>query len=317
MLNTGTLTVGLPSDREVRFTRVFAAPPELVYACLTKPELVRRWYGPHGYNLSVCDIDLREGGSFRYVLDKPDGAKVGLSGTYIRLDPPHSYEHSERFDDFPVEARATTRLDQQADGKTILTQTVEAPSKEARDAMLGTGMEHGAAESFDRMAQLLDEQVKARSLNIDPPQIIDAPAVKVARIHVTTPASQIMVAMNEGLRELRATLKQQEIEPSGAWLTHHFRQPNETFDFEICFPVAVDVQPEGRVEMGEIPAQRTARTTYHGDYGRLGEAWGQFMTWVKAQGVPYAEDLWEVYAVGLESSPNPADWQTQLNRPLL
>ncbi len=316
MLNTGTLKVGLPSDREIRFTRVFAAPRALVYDCLTRPDLVRRWFGPRGYALSVCDIDLREGGHFRYVIDKPDGGTVGMRGTYHRLTPPDGLVHSESFDDFPGEAQATTVLTEE-NGKTTMTLTVLAPSKEARDSMLGTGMEHGAAESYDRMAELLDEQMKALPLDLDKPEILDLPAVKVARIHVTAPAGQIMVAMNEGLRELRGVLADQGVTPAGAWLTHHLKIPDGTFDFEICFPISSDVKPEGRVVMGEIPAARTARTTYRGDYAGLGEAWGQFMNWIESQPVKAAPDLWEVYAVGPEASPNPADWQTQLNRPLL
>lgn len=316
MLNTGTLKVDLPSDREVRLTRVFKAPRALVYDCLTKPELVKRWFGPHGHHLSVCDIDLREGGGFRYVVDTPDGRKLGMHGIYHRLTPPDGLVHSESFDDFPGEAQVTTTLTEE-NGVTTLTATVMAPSKEARDGMVATGMEHGAAESYDRMADLLKEQVGFSSHGLDIPQILDLPAFKVARIHVTTPASEIMTAMNQGLGELRATLADQGVEPTGPWFTHHLKIPDQTFDFEICLPVSVEVEPRGRVAMGEIRAARTARTTYHGDYAGLGDAWGEFMQWINSQNVAAAPDLWEVYAVGPEASANPNAWQTQLNRPLL
>ena len=149
------------------------------------------------------------------------------------------------------------------------------------------------------------------------PQILDLPAFAVARIHVTTPASEIRPAMSSGLRELRETLARQGIEPTGPWFTHHLKVPDQTFDFEICLPVSVHVKPEGRVAMGEIRAARTARTTYRGDYGQLGDAWGRFMQWISAQNVTPAADLWEVYVSGPDASPSPADWQTQLNRPLL
>jgi effector-binding domain-containing protein len=182
--------------------------------------------------------------------------------------------------------------------------------------MVATGMEHGAAESYDRMAELLGEQVKAALADLDPPQVLDLPAFKVARVHVVTPAAKIMTAMNEGLNELRGALAAQGVEPTGPWLTHHRKVPDGTFDFEICLPVASEVRPEGRVEMGEIRAARTARTTYRGDYAGLGEAWGRFMGWIDGQDVTTAPDLWEVYTVGPETSPNPADWRTQLNRPL-
>ncbi len=153
--------------------------------------------------------------------------------------------------------------------------------------------------------------------DLDAPQILDLPAFAVARIHITTPASEIRPAMQAGLSELRETLARQNIEPTGPWFTHHLKVPDQTFDFEICLPVSVDVKHEGRVAMGEIRAARTARTTYRGNYGQLGEAWGRFMHWIGTQDATPAPDLWEVYVSGPDASPNPADWQTQLNRPLL
>ncbi len=151
----------------------------------------------------------------------------------------------------------------------------------------------------------------------DTPEILDLPAFTVARIHITTPASEIRSAMQAGLAELRRALADQGVEPTGPWFTHHLKVPDQTFDFEICLPVSVNVKPQDRVVMSEIRAARTARTTYHGDYGGLGDAWGQFMQWISSQGVTAAPDLWEVYSVGPDASPDPADWQTQLNRPLL
>ncbi len=156
-----------------------------------------------------------------------------------------------------------------------------------------------------------------QALHLDPPQIVDVPAFKVARIHITTPASEIRPAMHAGLKALRGALADQGIDPTGPWFTHHLKVPDQTFDFEICLPVSVDVKPEGRVVMGEIRAARTARTTYHGDYANLGDAWGQFMQWINSRGAAVAPDLWEVYAVGPDASPDPADWRTELNRPLL
>ena len=153
--------------------------------------------------------------------------------------------------------------------------------------------------------------------DLDSPQILDLPAFRVARIHITTPASEIRPAMHAGLRELREALASQGIEPTGPWFTHHLKVPDQTFDFEICLPVSVEVKAQDRVAMGEIRGARTARTIYRGDYGGLGEAWGRFMQWINAEGLNPAPDLWEVYVSGPEASPHPADWQTQLNRPLL
>jgi uncharacterized protein YndB with AHSA1/START domain len=160
MKNTGTLKVTLPSDREVRLTRVFDAPRTMVYDALTKPELLRRWFGPHGYSLVVCEVDLRVGGRWRFVLKGPDGSTMGMGGVYVALTPPDGSIHTEAFDDFPGEARVTTVLTED-NGKTTLEATSLAPSKEIRDAVIASGMEHGAAETYDRLAELLSQQLAA------------------------------------------------------------------------------------------------------------------------------------------------------------
>jgi effector-binding domain-containing protein len=92
--------------------------------------------------------------------------------------------------------------------------------------------------------------------------------------------------------------------------------PAQEFDFEICVPVATPVKPAGRVQPGEWPAMRVARTTYHGPYDGLAEAWGEFDRWIAASALKPAAELYEVYSAGPESSTDPANWTTQLNRPL-
>lgn len=313
MLNTGTLKVDLPSDREVRLTRVFKAPRALVYDCFSKPELLKRWFGPHGWRLTTCEVDLRVGGRWRFILTGPGGQTMGMSGEYVELTPPEGSVHIERFDDYPGESVVTSVLTEQ-DGQTTMTATVLYPNKEIRDAVVASGMEHGAAESYDRLAAALT--LGSGPALIDTPEIVDAPAVKVAKIHIVAPASEIRTVMGAGLQELRAVLADQGIETAGPWLTHHLKMPGQVFDYEICIPIERDLKPQGRVENGEIPAARTARTTYRGNFDKLGEGWGQFMAWINALPVKAGGTLWEVYRVGPDDSANPADWQTELNRPL-
>jgi uncharacterized protein YndB with AHSA1/START domain len=154
MKNNGSLTVTTPTDREVVLTRVFDAPRHLVFDAFTKPELLKRWFGPRGWSLVVCDVDLKVGGSFRFVLRGPDGRDMGMRGVYREIAPPDRSVHMESFDDFPGEAQVTTVLVER-DGKTTLTATVLYPSQEVRDAVIQSGMEHGAAESYDKLAELL------------------------------------------------------------------------------------------------------------------------------------------------------------------
>ena len=154
MLNTGTLKVTTPSDREVVLTRIFDAPKELVFKALTTPELLKRWFGPHGHSLVVCEVDLRVGGAWRFVLEGPDGNTMGMSGKYLEIVPSDRTVHTEAFDDYPGDSVITTVLTEE-DGKTTLTGTVLYESKEVRDAVVASGMEHGAAETYDRLAALL------------------------------------------------------------------------------------------------------------------------------------------------------------------
>ena len=154
MTNTGTLQVSTPTDREVVLTRVFDAPRQLVYDAMTQPELLKRWFGPRGWSLPVCEVDLRVGGVWRFVLQGPDGRTMGMRGVYRELAPPDRAVHTESFDDFPGESIVTTVLTESS-GQTTLTATVLYPSKEIRDAVIKSGMEHGAAESYDKMAELL------------------------------------------------------------------------------------------------------------------------------------------------------------------
>jgi uncharacterized protein YndB with AHSA1/START domain len=154
MLNTGTLKVTTPTDREIVLTRVFNAPRHLVFEALSKPELVKRWFGPRGWSLVVCEIDFRVGGAWRYVLEGPDGQTMGMSGEYREIVPGERTVHTEAFDDYPGDSVVTTVLTEH-NGKTTLTGTVLYESQEVRDAVIKSGMEHGAAETYDRLAELL------------------------------------------------------------------------------------------------------------------------------------------------------------------
>ncbi len=154
MKNTGTLKVTTVGDREIVMTRVFDAPRQRVFAAFTRPELLKRWFGPRGWSLVVCEVDLKVGGTFRFVLRGPDGTEMGMRGVYREIVPPERSVHMESFDQFRGESQVTTVLVEQG-GKTTLTATVLYPSAEVRDAVIKSGMEHGAAESYDRLAELL------------------------------------------------------------------------------------------------------------------------------------------------------------------
>ncbi len=154
MKNTGTLKVTTPTDREIVLTRVFDAARHLVFDAFTKPELLKRWFGPRGWSMPICEVYLRVGGGFRFVLRGHDGKAVGMRGVYREITPPERSVHMESFDDYPGESQVTAVFVEQ-EGKTTLTATVLYRSKEVRDIVLKSGMEHGAAESYDKLAELL------------------------------------------------------------------------------------------------------------------------------------------------------------------
>lgn len=158
MKNTGTLQVTTPTDCEVVLTRVFDAPRHMVFDAFSKPELLKRWFGPHGWSLVVCEVDLKVGGGFRFVLRSPGGQEMGMRGVYREITPPERSVHVESFDDFPGSESLVTAVFAEKGGKTTLTATLLYPSREVRDAVIQSGMEHGAAESYDKLAELLASQ---------------------------------------------------------------------------------------------------------------------------------------------------------------
>jgi uncharacterized protein YndB with AHSA1/START domain len=154
------LEIATPSDREVRITRDFDAPRELVWDCHTKPELVRRWLaGPPGWTMTVCEIDLRVGGRYRYVLSGPGGEEMGWGGTYREVVRPERIASTELFDQDWTggETLVGMRFDEAA-GRTAVTVTVLYASKEARDGAIATGMTDGMEAGYQLLDQLLAEQ---------------------------------------------------------------------------------------------------------------------------------------------------------------
>ena len=158
MKNAAALQVKANADREIVMTRVFDAPRNLVFDAFTKPELLKQWLlGPPGWTMPVCEIDLRIGGSYRYVWRRDaDGTEMGCGGVYREIVPPERLVQTERFDNpwYPGESLITTVLDEQR-GKTTLTATMLYESRDAREGILKSGMESGVAASYDRLAELL------------------------------------------------------------------------------------------------------------------------------------------------------------------
>jgi uncharacterized protein YndB with AHSA1/START domain len=152
--------VTLPSDREVRVTRSFNAPRVLVWDAHTKPDLVQKWMlGPPGWSMPVCEMDVREGGKYRWRWkSQEDGKEFGFFGTFNEVKAPAKLTHDEYYDPgdiggaMPTNDPALVTLDlNEAGGMTTLVCTIKFASKEARDGAVSTGMTDGMELGYARL----------------------------------------------------------------------------------------------------------------------------------------------------------------------
>jgi effector-binding domain-containing protein len=138
-----------------------------------------------------------------------------------------------------------------------------------------------------------------------------------AVIPLTVVQSELPKVMGPAIGELMAALAAQGIAPAGPVFAHYVKMGSDVYAFEVGVPVSAPVAPTGRLRLGQLPAARVARAIYYGRYEGLPAAWGEFAALVSGQGHRPAAGLWECYLVGPESSPDPANWRTELNQPLL
>ena len=158
----GALKLTTAGDRDIVMTRVFDAPRRLVWDAHTKPELVRQWLlGPPGWTMPVCEMDVRAGGTYRWVWrSEKDGTEMGMGGVYREVTAPERLVATEKFDQawYPGESLNTLVL-VEAGGRTTLTQTMRYESRAARDVVLKSGMEQGVIASYDRLDTVLASTV--------------------------------------------------------------------------------------------------------------------------------------------------------------
>jgi uncharacterized protein YndB with AHSA1/START domain len=154
-------TVTTLSDTEVRIERVFDAPRKLVWGAYTDPELLCEWLGPRRLTMTVQEMDVRTGGSYRYthVGEDPEDGPFVFFGEFREVDPPRLLvqtfqfernEHGESVDRVEFEALDGDRT------KLVVTATFD--SVEARDAILSSGMERGVSEGYEKLDELLSRR---------------------------------------------------------------------------------------------------------------------------------------------------------------
>jgi uncharacterized protein YndB with AHSA1/START domain len=152
--SSGTATVTLPTDEQVLITREFDAPRHLVYKAWTTPELVKRWWTANRGEATVAEIDLRVGGTWRYVMVADGGFEVGFHGEYREIVPNERIVSTEVYEGMPDAEAVNTLTLTEVDGRTILTILVQHTSKEDRDAHINSGMEDGMQDAMDLLEQV-------------------------------------------------------------------------------------------------------------------------------------------------------------------
>jgi uncharacterized protein YndB with AHSA1/START domain len=157
MTRSRALELSTPTDTDIVLTRRFAAQQHLVFDAWTQPELLRRWYGARGWNLVVCEVDLRVGGIWRFVSRGPGGEEMGQRGVYQEIVRPDRLVYTEVFDDqsYPGQTLVTHGFADDGDGGTRLTSTITYPSRAVRDHVLRRPMERGLSEGLARLDEVL------------------------------------------------------------------------------------------------------------------------------------------------------------------
>ena len=149
-----TAVVTLPTDTQILITREFGAPRHLVYKAWTTPELIRRWWsGDHG-EVTIAEVDLRPGGTWRYVMTANGGFEVAFHGEYREIIPGERIVSTEIYEGMPDAAAVVTTTFTEKDERTTLAMLVQHATREHRDAHINSGMEDGMQESMDHLEQV-------------------------------------------------------------------------------------------------------------------------------------------------------------------
>jgi len=150
-----TATVTTPADREIQIERVFDAPRDRVFAVYTDPELIPEWWGPRETTTVVDQMDVRAGGSWRFVMRDADGSETGFRGTYREVTPPERIVQTFEWEGMPGHVSVETATFEDLGDRTKVTTTSLFHTTQERDGMLDSGMERGLNETYARLDEVL------------------------------------------------------------------------------------------------------------------------------------------------------------------
>jgi uncharacterized protein YndB with AHSA1/START domain len=154
--NNSSSTLTILSEREVVMTRIFDAPRELVFKAHTDPNLIPQWWGLRNNTTIVEKMDVRPGGTWRFIQRDAEGNEFAFNGEYREVVPPERLVNTFEFEGMPGRIILDTSIfEELPDGKTKLTAISLFETMEDRDWMIRTGMEVGSNESWNRLDELL------------------------------------------------------------------------------------------------------------------------------------------------------------------
>jgi uncharacterized protein YndB with AHSA1/START domain len=151
-------TVTTPTDREIHVVRQFDAPRDRVFAAYTDPELIPEWWGLRDSTTVVDQMDVRAGGSWRFVMRDQDGSETAFRGTYREVTPPERIVQTFEWEGMPGYVSVETATFEDMGERTRVTTTSIFHTTEERDGMLHSGMEGGMNETYQRLDELLARQ---------------------------------------------------------------------------------------------------------------------------------------------------------------
>jgi uncharacterized protein YndB with AHSA1/START domain/catechol 2,3-dioxygenase-like lactoylglutathione lyase family enzyme len=242
---------------DIVITREFAAPRQRVFAAHTEPDLLMRWFGPHGWRLVVCEIDLRAGGTWRYVMHGPGQETMTLHGTYLEVDAPNRLVMTETNVDCHARADYESVLTLDFVGDTTLTHTARFPTDAIRDAVLESGMARGVTEGFERLGKILEHTMDWK-IELVPVPVTDVDRAKdfyenkmgfhvdvdhaqgdaFRIVQLTPPGSGCSIAVGIGICDMKpgellgVQLVVDDIQAAHRQLTESGAEPSNVFHFE-------------------------------------------------------------------------------------
>ena len=148
----GSFVFEARGEREIVMAYSFDAPPERLFEAWTSCESMAHWYGPEGHALVVCEMDLRAGGSWRFVTRDASGQETALRGVYQEIAPPTRLVQTEMWEEMPDFVTTVTSTLVPEGAGTRMTSVAAHPAAESRDGAVGYGMEWGVRQTFERLA---------------------------------------------------------------------------------------------------------------------------------------------------------------------